>query len=98
MPELPEVEVTRRGIDEPLRGARVLELRLGKPLRWPLGRDPRLLQGLTIAAKDLDRPSGGPKNPGECKIAGQVPCLCDGEVRCVSASVCNKLCPTGGRP
>ncbi|MFO1326492.1 MAG: bifunctional DNA-formamidopyrimidine glycosylase/DNA-(apurinic or apyrimidinic site) lyase [Rubrivivax sp.] len=48
MPELPEVEVTRRGIDEPLRGARVLELRLGKPLRWPLGRDPRLLQGLTI--------------------------------------------------
>jgi formamidopyrimidine-DNA glycosylase len=37
MPELPEVEVTRRGIDAPLRGARVLAARLGKPLRWPLG-------------------------------------------------------------
>jgi formamidopyrimidine-DNA glycosylase len=36
MPELPEVEVTRRGIDAPLRHARVLGLRLGKPLRWPL--------------------------------------------------------------
>lgn len=37
MPELPEVEVTRRGIDAPLRGALVLSARLGKPLRWPLG-------------------------------------------------------------
>jgi formamidopyrimidine-DNA glycosylase len=37
MPELPEVEVTRRGIAGPLRGARVLQARLGKPLRWPLG-------------------------------------------------------------
>ncbi len=37
MPELPEVEVTRRGIDEPLRGARVLAVHVGKPLRWPLG-------------------------------------------------------------
>lgn len=44
MPELPEVEVTRQGIDEPLRGARVLGVRLGKPLRWPLGcRHDRLL-------------------------------------------------------
>lgn len=38
MPELPEVEVTRRGLAGPLLGARVLGLRLGKPLRWPLGR------------------------------------------------------------
>ena len=45
MPELPEVEVTRRGIAEPLRGARVLGLRLGKPLRWPLGCDPQSLLG-----------------------------------------------------
>jgi formamidopyrimidine-DNA glycosylase len=45
MPELPEVEVTRRGIDEPLRGALVLSARLGKPLRWPLGRPPRALVG-----------------------------------------------------
>ena len=48
MPELPEVEVTRRGIDEPLRGARVQSVTLGKPLRWPLGCDPATLQGLTI--------------------------------------------------
>ncbi len=45
MPELPEVEVTRRGIAEPLRGARVLRIRLGKPLRWPLGIDPAELSG-----------------------------------------------------
>jgi formamidopyrimidine-DNA glycosylase len=49
MPELPEVEVTRRGIDGPLRGARVLDLRLGKPLRWPLGVDPQTLRGLWLA-------------------------------------------------
>jgi formamidopyrimidine-DNA glycosylase len=48
MPELPEVEVTRRSIDEPLRGARIEAVRLGKPLRWPLGRDPRQLHGLRI--------------------------------------------------
>lgn len=48
MPELPEVEVTRRSIDEPLRGALVQAVRLGKPLRWPLGRNPCQLQGLTI--------------------------------------------------
>jgi formamidopyrimidine-DNA glycosylase len=45
MPELPEVEVTRRGIAVPLRGARVTGLRLGKPLRWPLGREPQALVG-----------------------------------------------------
>jgi formamidopyrimidine-DNA glycosylase len=48
MPELPEVEVTRRGIDLPLRGARVLALRLGKPLRWPLGCEPGPLAGSTV--------------------------------------------------
>jgi formamidopyrimidine-DNA glycosylase len=37
MPELPEVEVTRRGIAAPLRGASVLGVRVGKALRWPLG-------------------------------------------------------------
>ena len=40
MPELPEVEVTRRSLDGPLQGARILGVRLGKPLRWPLGCDP----------------------------------------------------------
>ncbi len=48
MPELPEVEVTRRSIDEPLRGARVQAVHLGKPLRWPLGRDPASLLGLAV--------------------------------------------------
>jgi formamidopyrimidine-DNA glycosylase len=48
MPELPEVEVTRRGIDEPLRGGRVLDARLGKPLRWPLGCAPQALVGRTV--------------------------------------------------
>jgi formamidopyrimidine-DNA glycosylase len=37
MPEMPEVEITRRGLAAPLRGARVLAVHLGKPLRWPLG-------------------------------------------------------------
>jgi len=48
MPELPEVETTRRSIDAPLRGARVLGARLGKPLRWPLGCAPEDLVGLTL--------------------------------------------------
>lgn len=48
MPELPEVEVTRRSIDEPLRDARVLGVRLGKPLRWPLGCKPESLVGARI--------------------------------------------------
>lgn len=50
MPELPEVEVTRKGIDEPLRGARVLEARVGKPLRWPLGQPVQALTGSIIGA------------------------------------------------
>ncbi len=50
MPELPEVEVTRRGIDAPLRGARVLAARLGKPLRWPLGVAAEALAGSTVGA------------------------------------------------
>jgi formamidopyrimidine-DNA glycosylase len=48
MPELPEVEVTRRGIAGPLAGAKVHALRLGKPLRWPLGRDPAAFTGQTV--------------------------------------------------
>lgn len=45
MPELPEVEVTRRGIAAALHGARVLAVRCGKPLRWPLGCAPESLVG-----------------------------------------------------
>lgn len=48
MPELPEVEVTRRGIADVLHGARVLGVRLGKPLRWPLGCAPESLVGLQL--------------------------------------------------
>ena len=48
MPELPEVEVTRRGIAEPLRGAQVRALKLGKPLRWPLGLDPEVVVGQQV--------------------------------------------------
>lgn len=48
MPELPEVEVTRRGIAAPLRGATVLSARVGKPLRWPLGVAPAALADLRV--------------------------------------------------
>jgi len=48
MPELPEVEVTRRGIADLLHGAKVLAVRLGKPLRWPLGCAPETLVGLQL--------------------------------------------------
>jgi formamidopyrimidine-DNA glycosylase len=47
MPELPEVEVTRRGIAA-LLGARVLAARLGKPLRWPLGCSADSLGGAVV--------------------------------------------------
>lgn len=46
MPELPEVEVTRAGLADRLFGARVQAAALGKPLRWPLGREPAALCGL----------------------------------------------------
>ena len=43
MPELPEVEVTRRGFADAIAGARIRALTLGKPLRWPLGVEPSVL-------------------------------------------------------
>jgi len=48
MPELPEVEVTRRSFAGRIAGARVLAARLGKPLRWPLGCDPQALAGRQV--------------------------------------------------
>ena len=48
MPELPEVEVTRRSVVKNITGARIESLRLGKPLRWPLGIDPLELAGQTV--------------------------------------------------
>lgn len=48
MPELPEVEVTRRTFADRIAGARVQAVRMGKPLRWPLGCDPQALLGRTV--------------------------------------------------
>jgi len=45
MPELPEVEVTRRGFADAIYGAQILALHMGKPLRWPLGIAPSSLVG-----------------------------------------------------
>lgn len=50
MPELPEVEVTRRTIAAGLLGSRVLGARLGKPLRWPLGCATDVLVGREVGA------------------------------------------------
>jgi formamidopyrimidine-DNA glycosylase len=50
MPELPEVEVTRLSFAQRIRGAGVTAVRLGKPLRWPLGRDPQALVGQRVGA------------------------------------------------
>jgi formamidopyrimidine-DNA glycosylase len=48
MPELPEVEVTRQSFADRIEGARVQSVRLGKPLRWPLGRDLESLVGQAV--------------------------------------------------
>lgn len=48
MPELPEVEVTRQSFADRIHGARVTGVRLGKPLRWPLGVEPQALVGHTV--------------------------------------------------
>ena len=50
MPELPEVEVTRLSFADRIAGARIQAVRLGKPLRWPLGVDPKMLAGRTVKA------------------------------------------------
>jgi formamidopyrimidine-DNA glycosylase len=48
MPELPEVEVTRQSFAQRIAGARVTAVRVGKPLRWPLGCAPEALHGQTV--------------------------------------------------
>jgi len=48
MPELPEVEVTRQSFAGRIRGARIHAVRLGKPLRWPLGCDPESLLAQSV--------------------------------------------------
>jgi formamidopyrimidine-DNA glycosylase len=73
MPELPEVEVTRRSFAARLRGARVLAVRCGKPLRWPLGREPEALVGARLGDTlrrgkylwlPLEPAAGSPGPPG----------------------------------
>ncbi len=48
MPELPEVEVTRRSFADAIAGATINAVRLGKPLRWPLGCAPDQLLGRRV--------------------------------------------------
>ncbi|GAC1607101.1 MAG: bifunctional DNA-formamidopyrimidine glycosylase/DNA-(apurinic or apyrimidinic site) lyase [Ramlibacter sp.] len=48
MPELPEVEVTRLGFADRIAGGRIEAVRMGKPLRWPLGVEPASLVGRTV--------------------------------------------------
>ena len=48
MPELPEVEVTRLGFADRIAGAEVRRVRLGQPLRWPLGCAPQQLAGQRV--------------------------------------------------
>ncbi|MEP6790684.1 MAG: bifunctional DNA-formamidopyrimidine glycosylase/DNA-(apurinic or apyrimidinic site) lyase, partial [Ramlibacter sp.] len=50
MPELPEVEVTRLSFADRIAGGGILSVRLGKPLRWPLGCEPAQLVGRTVLA------------------------------------------------
>jgi len=49
MPELPEVEVTRLSFADRIAGARIVGVRLGKPLRWTLGCEPETLTGRVVA-------------------------------------------------
>ena len=69
MPELPEVEVTRRTIAPGLQGAVVIGARLGKPLRWGLGCAPQQLVHRTIGlaqrrGKYIWLPLGAPQGGG----------------------------------
>ncbi len=50
MPELPEVEATRLSFASRIEGGRIEHLRLGKPLRWPLGCAPESLTGQVVRA------------------------------------------------
>ena len=53
MPELPEVEVTRQSFARRIHGAQIHAVRLGKPLRWPLGCTPESL--VSQAVGDVTR-------------------------------------------
>ena len=53
MPELPEVEVTRQSFARRIHGAQIHAVRLGTPLRWPLGCSPDSL--VSQAVGDVTR-------------------------------------------
>ena len=48
MPELPEVEVTRLSFADRIANAHISHVRVGKPLRWPLGVTPASLVGKKV--------------------------------------------------
>ncbi len=48
MPELPEVEITRQSFASRIHGAQIRAVRLGKPLRWPLGCAPESLLAQSV--------------------------------------------------
>lgn len=50
MPELPEVEVTRLSFADRIAGASITSVRVGKPLRWPLGIEAEGLVGRKVMA------------------------------------------------
>jgi len=51
MPELPEVEVTRRGLAPQLAGRRISAVEVREPrLRWPVPQEVRALAGRTVRA------------------------------------------------
>ncbi|MBK7051873.1 MAG: bifunctional DNA-formamidopyrimidine glycosylase/DNA-(apurinic or apyrimidinic site) lyase [Rhodoferax sp.] len=50
MPELPEVEVTRLSFAQGIAGSRVVCVRMGKALRWPLGCPVSELVGRVVRA------------------------------------------------
>jgi formamidopyrimidine-DNA glycosylase len=52
MPELPEVEVTRRSFADRIAGATIQGVHMGKPLRWPLGCPGEALVGRQIVRVD----------------------------------------------
>lgn len=69
MPELPEVEVTRRSFADRIAGHRVRGVGLGKPLRWPLGCEVASLIGASVhevvrRGKYLWVDLGGPQKQG----------------------------------
>lgn len=50
MPELPEVEVTRISFADRIAGAQIVDVRMGKALRWPLNCSPETLVGRHVLA------------------------------------------------